>query len=125
MHICIKNKLTLLAYLFRYMESRNTPIERPPMLGFKQSKLNLALKVCRFLVYVAKYMITNVLFAYRVVTLHLIIILRYSVFGFSENSHMFTEKSHFLGTTFQEFVSAAGEFVPLYIRLTVQFKQTA
>ena len=30
--------IALLKY-FRFMEERNTPIERPPMLGFKQSKL--------------------------------------------------------------------------------------
>ena len=28
----------LFSFSFRFMEERNTPIERPPMLGFKQSK---------------------------------------------------------------------------------------
>ena len=34
-----KEELTFLKKLISFMEKRNTPIERPPMLGFKQSKL--------------------------------------------------------------------------------------
>ena len=33
-----KEELDFLKKLISFMERRNTPIERPPMLGFKQSK---------------------------------------------------------------------------------------
>ena len=35
-----KEELTFLKKLIAFMEKRNTPIERPPMLGFKQSEYN-------------------------------------------------------------------------------------
>ena len=34
-----KEELDFLKKLTSFMEKRNTPIERPPMLGFKQSEL--------------------------------------------------------------------------------------
>lgn len=36
-----KEELDFLKKLTNFMESRNTPIERPPMLGFKQSKFSI------------------------------------------------------------------------------------
>ena len=36
-----KEETEFLKNLITFMECRNTPIERPPMLGYKQSKLNL------------------------------------------------------------------------------------
>ena len=35
-----KEELAFLKKLISFMEKRNTPIERPPMLGFKQSEYN-------------------------------------------------------------------------------------
>ena len=32
--------------MYRFMEERNTPIERPPMLGFKQSKYPAPPSLC-------------------------------------------------------------------------------
>jgi hypothetical protein len=42
-----KEELDFLKKLTNFMEKRNTPIERPPMLGFKQSKKSAILS-CYF-----------------------------------------------------------------------------
>ena len=39
-----KEELEFLRKLITFMDKRNTPIERPPMLGFKQSKFNICWK---------------------------------------------------------------------------------